>query len=111
MDASCLRYMPVGQYFRPHIGLVFSATGLLTHLLCHGLPPKPVSVSLLVWVCLQEKPLLERIQVACEDLLARCLENYYSLSENAPSGISENGMDTSEQPAPALMEAVLLCSE
>ncbi|CAL8462927.1 g2461 [Coccomyxa elongata] len=57
----------------------------------------------------QEKPLLERIQVACEDLLARCLENYYSLSENAPSGISENGMDTSEQPAPALMEAVLLC--
>ncbi len=55
--------------------------------------------------------MLERIQVACEDLLARCLENYYSLSETAPSGIAENGMDTSEQPAPALMEAVLLCSE
>ncbi|EIE27268.1 hypothetical protein COCSUDRAFT_55287 [Coccomyxa subellipsoidea C-169] len=57
----------------------------------------------------QELPLLGRIEIACEDLLARCMENYYSLSENSPSGITENGMDTSEQPAPALVEAVLLC--
>ena len=55
--------------------------------------------------------MLGRIEIACEDLLARCMENYYSLSENSPSGIAENGMDTSEQPAPALVEAVLLCSE
>lgn len=62
-------------------------------------------------LALQELPLLQRVEIACEDLLARCMENYYSLSENAPSGIAENGMDTSEQPAPALVEAVLLCSK
>lgn len=59
----------------------------------------------------QELPLLQRVEIACEDLLARCMENYYSLSETAPSGIAENGMATQDQPAPALVEAVLLCSE
>ena len=32
---------------------------------------------------MQEVALLGRIEVAAEDLLARCLENYYALSEAA----------------------------
>jgi hypothetical protein len=50
------------------------------------------------------------VEVACEDLLARCLENYHCLSEGAPSGIAEGGVSASEQPAPALLPAVQLCS-
>lgn len=60
--------------------------------------------------CKQEVALLGRIEVACEDLLARCLENYYSLSETSPTGIADGGVSASEQPAPALMPAVKLCS-
>ena len=58
----------------------------------------------------QEVALLGRIEVACEDLLARCLENYHSLSEASPSGIAEGGVSASEQPAPALLPAVQLAS-
>ena len=57
----------------------------------------------------QEAALLGRIEVAAEDLLARCLESYSSLAEGAPSGIAENGAPASEQPAPALLPAVELC--
>ena len=58
---------------------------------------------------MQEVALLGRIEVAAEDLLARCLENYYALSEAAPSGIAESGAPAAEQPAPALLPAVELC--
>lgn len=47
----------------------------------------------------------------CERLLARCFENYYSLSETAASGILEGGQATTQIPAPALKPAVQLCSK
>lgn len=47
---------------------------------------------------------------ATESLLARCFENYYSLQENAPSGLLDGGVAAAEQPAPALQPAVELCN-
>lgn len=47
----------------------------------------------------------------CERLLARCFENYYSLSETAASGVLEGGQATTQIPAPALKPAVQLCSK
>lgn len=47
---------------------------------------------------------------ATESLVARCFENYYSLQENAPSGLLDGGVAAAEQPAPALQPAVELCN-
>ena len=59
---------------------------------------------------LQEGAMLGRIEMACERLLARCFEAYYSLSESAPSGILDSGQATTDIPAPALLPAVQLSS-
>lgn len=56
----------------------------------------------------QEAAILKKVEEACEDLLARCFENYYALSEGAPGGITEGGMAAPESPAPALTPAVEL---
>ncbi|KAK9806759.1 hypothetical protein WJX72_001747 [[Myrmecia] bisecta] len=58
----------------------------------------------------QELAILSRIEIATEALLAECFENYYSLSEAAPSGILDGGMAAPESPAPALLPAVELCN-
>jgi hypothetical protein len=60
---------------------------------------------------MQELALLDRIEVACEELLARCFESYYSLMETAPNGIAEGGVIPPEQPAPALLPAVELSGQ
>ncbi|KAK9868824.1 hypothetical protein WJX84_006782 [Apatococcus fuscideae] len=57
---------------------------------------------------LQENALLSRIETAVEALLARTFESYYSLKDDMPSGILEGGDPAPEQPAPALVPAVLL---
>lgn len=54
--------------------------------------------------------ILSRVENATESLLARCFENYYSLQENAPSGLLDGGVAAAEQPAPALQPAVELCN-
>jgi len=54
--------------------------------------------------------ILSRVENATEALLARCFENYYSLQENAPSGLLDGGVAAAEQPAPALLPAVELCN-
>lgn len=54
---------------------------------------------------------MAQIALDCERLLARCFENYYSLSESAASGILEGGQATTVIPAPALKPAVQLCSK
>ena len=59
---------------------------------------------------LQEVAILSRVENATESLLARCFENYYSLQENAPSGLLDGGVAAAEQPAPALQPAVELCN-
>ena len=59
----------------------------------------------------QEVAILAQIAMDCERLLARCFENYYSLSETAASGILEGGQATTVIPAPALKPAVQLCSK
>ncbi|CAK0784807.1 hypothetical protein CVIRNUC_008011 [Coccomyxa viridis] len=56
-----------------------------------------------------EVKLLESIELACEEQLAVTFENYYSLTESAPSGLADNGAPSPEQPAPALRPAVGLC--
>ncbi|DBB16594.1 TPA: hypothetical protein ACH3X3_014851 [Trebouxia sp. C0006] len=58
----------------------------------------------------QEVAILSRVENATEALLARCFENYYSLQENAPSGLLDGGVAAAEQPAPALLPAVELCN-
>lgn len=58
----------------------------------------------------QEVAILAQISMDCERLLARCFENYYSLSESASSGILEGGQAATQIPAPALKPAVQLCS-
>ena len=59
---------------------------------------------------MQEVAIMAQIAMDCERLLARCFENYYSLSETAASGILEGGQATTVIPAPALKPAVQLCS-
>ena len=59
---------------------------------------------------MQEVAILSRVENATEALLARCFENYYSLQENAPSGLLDGGVAAAEQPAPALLPAVELCN-
>ena len=54
--------------------------------------------------------ILAQISMDCERLLARCFENYYSLSESAASGVLEGGQAATQIPAPALKPAVNLCS-
>lgn len=54
--------------------------------------------------------ILSRVENATESLLARCFENYYSLQENAPSGLLDGGVAAAEQPAPALQPGVELCN-
>ncbi|KAK9805114.1 hypothetical protein WJX73_010312 [Symbiochloris irregularis] len=56
----------------------------------------------------QETAILKRLEEDCEELLARCFENYYALSENAPGGILDGGVGAAESPAPALAPAVEL---
>ena len=58
----------------------------------------------------QEVAILAQISMDCERLLARCFENYYSLSETAASGVLEGGQAATQIPAPALKPAVNLCS-
>ena len=57
---------------------------------------------------MQEVAILKKVEEACEDVLARCFENYYALSESAPGGILDGGVATAESPAPALTPAVEL---
>lgn len=59
----------------------------------------------------QEAAILKRLEEDCEELLARCFENYYALSENAPGGILDGGVGAAESPAPALAPAVELAGE
>lgn len=59
-------------------------------------------------LCEQETALLDRVETACEALLAACFEHYSSLMESAPTGIADNGVIPPEQPAPALLPAVEL---
>ena len=60
---------------------------------------------------MQEAAILKKIEEDCEDLLARCFENYYALSEGAPGGILEGGVAAAQSPAPALAPAVELAGE
>lgn len=59
----------------------------------------------------QEVAILRGLEEDCEELLARCFENYYALSENANGGILDGGVAAAESPAPALLPAVELAGE